>query len=168
MLWHRLVASSVLVLALSSEAAAQELAPEVAQQISAASKIRVTLAGGAQRTLYDPAVDASGLAYSNGGPGPVGGRLHAEPGSSLPMNQVTRIQVPAGSHAGGGAQIGGALGLGLGIFGVIQASGDTWISPTAGEAVGAMMITTALGASVGALIGTAVPRWKTVYVSDSP
>jgi hypothetical protein len=85
------------------------------------------------------------------------------------MNQVTRIQVPAGSRAGGFAKVGGAVGLAFGILGVAEISGeDSWVSPTPGEAAAAMTITTALGAGVGALIGAAVPRWKTVYASDGP
>jgi hypothetical protein len=166
MLFHRLVASLVVLVALSAELCAQDLAPEVVQQIGAASKIRVMLVGGGRRTLYDPTVDASGLAYSDS-LGPAGDRQAASP-SPLPMAQVTRIQVPHGSHAGNGAKIGGALGLGLGVLGVVLASGDSWATPTAGEAVGAMLVTTAIGAGVGALVGTAVPRWKTVYASDDP
>ena len=167
MLARRLVTSSLLLFVVSSRAGAQELAPDVVRQISAASVVRVTLADGGRRTLYHPAVDAGGLAYSDtlG----LGNHRHVEPAPPLPMAQVTRIQVPGGSHARGGATVGGILGLGLGILGVREASAeDSWVSPTPGEAVGAMMITTALGAGVGALIGAAMPRWNTVYVSGGP
>jgi len=166
MLAHRLVTSTLLLTALTARLAAQDLAPDVVQRIGAASKIRVTLLGGVQRTMHRPAVDSGGLEY----PGSLvihGGPLHADPDPDpmVPMTQVTRIQVPSGSHAGRGATIGGAVGLGLSILAIAITSSDPWLTPTAGEAVGAMVSWTAIGAGVGAVIGCTSPRWTTVYAS---
>jgi len=163
MLTYRLVASTLLLAALSTKLFAQDLAPEVVQRISAASRIRVTLLGGVQRTMYTPAVDSGGPEYA----GLVlhGAQRQADLDPTVRMTQVTRIQVPNGSHAGHGAAFGGAVGLGLSILAIAIASSDPWISPTAGEAVGAMVGWTAIGAGVGAVIGSMSPRWTTVYAS---
>jgi hypothetical protein len=152
-LLHRIVASWLLLVGLSAEVSAQVLAPEVVQQIRAASKIRVRLVGDGWRTLHAPIVDSVSLSYSGSQPEP-----------PLPITQVGRIQVPNGSHAGAGAAIGGAVGLGLSLLAVAVTAGDGWVSPTTGQAVGAVVVWTALGAGLGAMIGKTSPRWTTVYV----
>ena len=164
MLAHRLVTSTLLLTALSARLSAQDLAPDVVQRIGAASKIRVTLLGGVQRTMHSPAVDSGGLEHA-GSLVIHGGPLPTEPDPMVPMTQVTRIQVPSGSHAGRGATIGGAVGLGLSILAIAIASSDPWLTPTAGDAVGAMVVCTAIGAGMGAAIGSLSPRWTTVYAS---
>ena len=73
-----------------------------------------------------------------------------------------------GSNAGKGAFIGGGIGLGLSIVAVIALSGDEWTTPSAGQAVAGMLLNTAAGAGIGALIGSASTRWRTVYQADAP
>ncbi len=164
---HQIVASSLLLVGLSAEISAQELPPEVIQRVSAASMIRVQLVAGGWGSLNAPAVDSAGLSYTgsrflNRG----GGYLELAP--PLPIAQVARIQVPHGSHAGRGARIGGAVGLGLSLLAIAVTAGDDWVSPTTGQAVGAVVSWTAIGAGVGALIGSTSRRWTTVYISAAP
>jgi hypothetical protein len=61
---YQIVASSLLLVSLSAEVWAQDLAPEVIQQVSAASQIRVRLAGRGWGTLDAPVVDSVGLSYT--------------------------------------------------------------------------------------------------------
>jgi hypothetical protein len=163
----QIVASPLLLLSLSSEVCGQELASEVIQQVSSALRVRVRLVGGGWATLDATAVDSVSLSYTGSRFLDRGGgdlRLAAP----LPMAQVAQIQVPHGSHAGRGAQIGGAVGLGLSLLAVAITAGDDWVSPTTGQAVGAVVSWTAIGAGVGALIGGTSRRWTTVYPSPAP
>ena len=80
---------------------------------------------------------------------------------------MRELQVARGSNAGKGGFLGGVIGLGFGIVAVILASGDDWTTPTPGEAVTGMLITTAAGAGIGALVGSASTRWRTVYGADA-
>jgi hypothetical protein len=163
MLFHPIVASSLLLVAGSAKMYAQHLPPPVIQEIHAASKIRVQLiGGGGWRTLHAPAVDSASLSSSHSGflPGTVpSGELEAP----LPVTQVSQIQVLQGSHARTGARIGGAVGLGLSVLAVAITAGDGWVSPSTGQAVRAVVGWTALGAGLGAAIGSLSPRWTTVY-----
>ncbi len=82
----------------------------------------------------------------------------------LSISQIAEIQVTNGSHAGNGAKIGGLVGAGLALFAVAACSGSNSIcQPSTGQAVGAVVELTFLGAGVGVLIGSLSPRWKTIY-----
>jgi hypothetical protein len=167
MRFYEIVVSSLLIVCLSAEVSAQELASGVSHQISAASKVRVQLVGGQWGTLHQPGLDTAGLSYTgsrflNRGGG------YVQLATPLPLAQVTQIQVPNGSLAGRGARIGGALGLGLSLLAIAATSGDSWVSPTTGQAVGAAIAWTATGAGVGAIIGSASRRWTTVYKTAAP
>lgn len=164
---YQIVASALLLASLSAEVCAQELASGVIQQVRAASKIRVRLVQGGWGTLDSPAVDSASLSYTgsrflNRG----GGNMQLA--APLPMAQVAQIQVPHGSQAGRGARIGGVVGLGLSLLAIAVTAGDGWVSPTTGQAVGAMVGWTAIGAGVGALIGSTSRRWTTVYMAADP
>lgn len=167
MRFYQIVGSSLLLLSLSAEVCAQELSSRVIQQVSAASKVRVRLVGGGWARLDAPAADSVSLSYTgsrflNRGGG------YVQLAAPLPMAQVAQIQVPHGSRAGRGAGIGGAAGLGLSLLMVAMMSGDAWVSPTTGEAVGIVVGGTVMGAAVGALIGSTSRRWTTVYRLDAP
>jgi hypothetical protein len=146
-------------------AAAQQLAPETIQQISAASRARVRLAGEGWHPLAGSAAgpvasaDGAQLFLASRAGGPV---------TTIPLSQAVQVQVARGSHAGSGARIGGAVGLGLSVLSMLVASTDEWTSPTAGQVIGGVIGTTLFGAGVGAVIGSASPRWRTVYGVDPP
>ncbi len=82
----------------------------------------------------------------------------------IPPQMVAAIEVYDGmrNRAGKGARIGGGIGLGLGLLVVVSAASDEWTAPTAGEAIAAVALSTAVYAGVGAMIGAAVkqPRWR--------
>jgi hypothetical protein len=147
--------------------AAQELSTEALQAIHSASRARVRLAGEGWRPLTGTAADSAGGAATGAllyvGSGPSG-----QPSGAVPLSQIAQVQVRSGSHAGSGAKIGGAIGLGLTVLALIAASGDEWTSPTAGQAVGSLIVTPLFGAGIGALVGSASPRWRTVYGVDPP
>lgn len=152
---------------LPAPATAQTLPPQAMQQVNAASRIRVRLASGERGTLYAPAIDSGSLSYT-------GSRLLGSSGSvaqlppTLPVAQIRLIQVPHGSHALLGGKIGAAVGCGLSLLGIAATSGDGWTSPTPEEAGFGIVALTVMGAGVGALIGSASPRWRTVYDAPAP
>jgi hypothetical protein len=147
---------------LPAEATAQTLPPEAMQQVNAASRIRVRLATGERGTLYAPAIDFGTLSYTGSRFLGEGGTL-AQLTPPLQVSQITQIQVPHGSHALLGGKIGAAVGCGLSLLAIAVTAGDSWTSPTSEEAGRAIVALTAVGAGVGALIGSASPRWRTVY-----
>jgi hypothetical protein len=161
---YYIIAQSLLLVSLSAEVCAQELPAVIRQQISAAPKVRVQLVRGDWGTLQAPGLDSAGLSYT-GSRFPNKGADLAAP---LPMAQVAQIQVPNGSLAGRGARIGATVGLGLSLLAIAVTAGDSWVSPTAGQAVAAAIGWTAMGAGVGAIIGSASQRWTTVYMSAVP
>ena len=152
---------------LAAQATAQTLSPEAIQQVNAASRIRVRLASGEGGTLYAPAIDSGSLSYT-------GSRVLGQVGSlaqltaPLPVAQITQIQVPHGSHALLGGKIGAAVGCGLSLLAIAVTAGDSWTSPTPDEAGRAIVALTLIGAGAGALIGSASPRWRTVYDAPAP
>lgn len=150
---------------LPAQATAQTLSPEAMQQVNVASRIRVRLASGEGGTLYAPAIDSGSLSYT-------GSRLLGQSGNlaqlplPLPVSRITQIQVPHGSHALLGGKLGAGVGCGLSLLAIAVTSGDGWTSPNqAGRAIVAL---TLIGAGVGALIGSASPRWRTVYNAPAP
>lgn len=143
---------------------AQELSTETLQTINAASRARVRLGDEGWHRL----------AGTGRGMSADGGRVYVRDGSAdsslteVALGDVRELQVARGSNAGKGAFIGGGIGLALGIAAVIVASTDDWTTPSAGQAVAGMLVNTAAGAGVGALVGSASTRWRTVYPTDAP
>ena len=167
MRFYSILQSSALLVMLGTQARAQTLTPDALQEVNAAARVRVRLASGQRGTLYAPAIDAGSLSYT-------GTRLFGSSGSlaqlpsPLPVAQIRQIQVPHGTHALLGGKIGAAVGCGLSLLAIAKTSGDGWVSPTPGEAGFAMVVLTFAGAGVGALIGSASPRWKSVYDASAP
>ncbi len=130
------------------------------------SRVRVT-------TSAEPASELVG-AVEAWGPASVTVREEsAEPlATQVPLSDVARLEMSRGSqgHAGTGAWIGGGIGLAAGVALAIFAAGadDDGLDNLGGTSgvilgVGA---TTALGAGVGALIGSAVrtERWEEISI----
>lgn len=82
----------------------------------------------------------------------------------VPPPLGSRIEVYDGMRSSSrkGAMIGGAIGMGAAVILVVAASSDPYMSVSAGQAIGAIALNTAVYAGVGALIGTAIkkPRWR--------
>ena len=159
------VATALLLLAGHAvPAMAQELSTETLQAINAASRARVRLGDEGWHRL---AGTGRGMSVDSG-------RVYVRDGRSdsslteVALGDVRELQVARGSNAGRGAFIGGGIGLALGIVAVIALSGDDWTTPTAGQAVAGMLVNTAAGAGIGALVGSASTRWRTVYPADAP
>lgn len=159
------VATALLLLAGHAvPAMAQELSTETLQAINAASRARVRLGDEGWHRL---AGTGRGMSVDSG-------RVYVRDGSAdsslteVALGDVRELQVARGSNAGKGAFIGGGIGLALGIVAVIALSGDDWTTPTAGQAVAGMLVNTAAGAGIGALVGSASTRWRTVYPADAP
>jgi hypothetical protein len=150
--------AALLLLAALTPLAAQELSPEAREAIHNASSARVRLAGEGWRPL---AGTSGALLY-------VGAGRTGDPAGAVPLDRVAQVQVRSGSHAGSGARIGGAIGLGLSAVALLLASTDSWTSPTGGQVVSGLIGTTLFGAGVGALVGSSSPRWRTVYGMDPP
>ncbi|HET7423821.1 MAG TPA: hypothetical protein VFJ92_09675, partial [Gemmatimonadales bacterium] len=144
-------------------AAAQELSSETLQAINTATHARVRLAEPGWHRLAGTgrASSDSTLVYVRG--------PSASPSlTEVSLREVRELQVARGSNAGKGAFIGGGIGLGLAIVAVLAASSDEWTTPSGGQAVAAMLLNTAAGAGIGALIGSASKHWQTVYRADAP
>jgi hypothetical protein len=161
-----LLTTLLLLAAAHTPLAAQELSPEALQAIHNASRARVRLAGEGWHPLNATAADSAGAA--NGGLLYLGNGRAGQPPGAVPLSQIAQVQVKAGSHAGSGAKIGGAIGLGLSLLAVAVTAGDDWAAPTGGQAIAGTFVTTAFGAGIGALVGLTAPRWRTVYGVDPP
>ena len=164
---RRIVLGLALLGCLPDGATAQTLPPEAIQQVNAASRIRVRLTSGEQATLYAPAIDSGSLSYTGSRFLGHGGSLAQLP-PPLPVPRITQIQVPRGTHALLGGKIGAGVGCGLSLLAIAVTAGDSWTSPTAEEAGRGVVALTLIGAGVGALIGSASPRWRTVYSAPAP
>ena len=88
------------------------------------------------------------------------------PEMRLPLVDVTRIQV-RGNASGTGALVGGGVGFAGGLAAglALVSYCSTWGGCTnaAGGSVVVTVGSTAAGALLGALIGTLVKKWHTVY-----
>jgi hypothetical protein len=163
----RLVFPTLLLLTgLLAPAEAQQLSPQTLQQINAASRARVRLAGEGWHRLRGNA--ASPAASPDGERLYVATGRSGEPVTAVPLSEVAQVQVARGSYAGNGAKIGGAIGLGLSLLAIAVTAGDDWTAPTGEQAIVGTVFTTALGAGIGALVGLTAPRWHTVYGVDPP
>lgn len=162
-----IVAALLLLAGPLAPLAAQGLSPETLQAIHNASRARVRLAGEGWHPLSGTGADSAGVAAGEAsifiGPGHAG-----QLSGAVPLSQVAQVQVKAGSHAGSGAKIGGAIGLGLSLLAIAVTAGDDWTAPTGEQAIAGTMMTTAIGAGIGALVGLTSPRWRTVYGVDPP
>ena len=159
---HRGILFSLVLGTMPVLARTQTLDSQIVEQINAASQVRVRLVTGARGTLYAPRADSMSLAYHRS-QFPYGGGGVALRGS-LSIGQITEIQVTKGSHAGHGATLGGGVGLGLALLAVALCSpSDSICHPSTGEAVRAAVGCTLIGTTVGALIGSISPRWKSIY-----
>ena len=157
------IAFSLLILAgVPTLVVGQTLSSAAIEQINASSKAKVRLVEGGRGTVYQPTADSSSVGFKRSEFLNRGGNTVELP-SPFEVNQVREIQVKVGSHAGKGAQLGGVIGATLALAAVLVTSGDPYVSPSTGQAVGAVVVWTGIGAGVGALIGKASPRWKTVY-----
>ena len=159
----RMVPLPLLMLgALPATGHSQTLSPRAIEDINAAAVVRVRLSAGRQGQLFAPQADSTNLRYGRSRVLNHGGSL-VELAPPLAMADVVEIQRPIGSHAGHGAKIGAGIGAGLALLAVIVASSDPWTEPSAGQAVGAIVVWTFMGAGVGALLGGGSKQWETVY-----
>src|SRR3954454_5329687 len=175
---HSVVTVLLLLVGRGLPAAAQELSAETLQAINSASRARARLGDAEWHRLPPPpgwgAAGGPGLAATGRGMSADGARVYVQDGATtsslteVALPEVRDLQVARGSNAGKGAFIGGAIGLGLSLVAVIALSGDDWAAPSSGQAVAGMLVNTAAGAGVGALIRSASTHWRTVYQADAP
>jgi hypothetical protein len=158
---HRSILCSLVLAAAPVLARAQALSSQLVEQINTSTRARVRLVTGSRGTLYAPRADSTSLAYDRSEFLNRGGSVVAL-SAPLPIGQIAEIQVSNGSHADNGAKIGGGVGAGLALLAVAACSGSI-CQPSTGQAVGAVVVWTFIGAGVGALIGSLSPRWKTIY-----
>jgi len=168
----RFSALVVMVLVIPLVLRAQATSPPFQDQINAAVKIRVLGVWG-RADLTEPKLSADTIRYARS-------RIHASfsTPSALPLplsltlpqplflGDVTEVQVPAGNDAGHGAVAGGLLLGGLMLVATVATSScDSCIASgtSAGDVIGATLVAGAIGAGIGALIGSTSTRWKTVY-----
>lgn len=163
---HRIVSGFLLLAGgVPALAGAQTISPQAVEQINAATRARVRLVAGDRAILYGPRVDSVSLVYERSQFPRRGGKwVHLPP--PLPIAQVTEIQVVRGSHAGSGAKIGAGIGAGLVFFLFLAANTDGFFS--AGDVLAGTLIAGVGGAALGALLGSASPRWGTVYPTPAP
>lgn len=158
----RILLCSLCLAAVAGNATAQALSRQIAEELSAASKARVRLHDGTWVTLDRPKADSTIITYRYGESLNRGGTRVARPGP-LRVDQLNRIDVARGSHAGSGAKLGGAIGAGLGIVLYAAANAEDPGFFSAGDALQGTVTIAVLGAAVGALIGNGSPRWHAVY-----
>lgn len=128
---------------------------------------RADPASGEWGTVYRPVVDSGGFYYTAGyrtGQD----RRRAPPPPPIPVARIALIQVPHGSYALLGGKIGAGIGCVLSLMAVAAGSTDGWTTLSGAEAGRAIVSLTFIGGGVGALIGSASPRWKTVYRAPPP
>src|SRR3954465_7949443 len=178
---HSVVTVLLLLVGRGLPAAAQELSAETLQAINSASRARARL-GDAEWHRLPPCrprprrgdAEWHRLADTGRGMSADGARVYVQDGATtsslteVALPEVRELQVARGSNAGKGAFIGGAIGLGLRLVALIALSGDDWAAPSSGQAVAGMLVNTAAGAGVGALIRSASTHWRTVYQADAP
>ena len=162
----RILVCFLLVGTIAARSEAQTLPAQTVQEISAATKARVRLRAGNWVTIYGPRADSTSLTYRRGEFLNRGGALVQLP-PPLPVNRLDSIQISRGSHAGSGAKIGGGIMAGLTVLAIVGCNG-TICEPSSGGALAALVVWTAIGAGVGALIGSGSPRWETIYVARGP
>ena len=140
----------------------------LAALIDSTPRIQVRLPTG-WATLDGPRLQRDSLQFRHGTTHDRGGRLVALP-SPLAFADVSEIRMAAGNGSAKGAAIGAGIGAGLGLLFAIAASSepDCLGCPSDSEGFMAVPIVAALGAGVGALLGSGATRWGTVYRSSGP
>lgn len=136
---------------------AESLPPSLMPRIPEGRPVRLVLDS---RTLVcrSPRFTPAGIALPSPAPGGPG---YSTP-TLLPWEDVARIDV-RGSSALTGAILGAAaVGLFATAFGAAVAS-DPFLGGDGGDVLVLTAVGVATGAGAGALIGSAIPSWKTVY-----
>lgn len=152
--------------------AAQAIPPldtgALAALIDSTARIQVRLPMG-WATLDGPRLQRDSLHFRHGTTHDRGGRLVALP-SPLAFADVGELRVAAGNRSAKGAAIGAGIGAGLGLLLAIAAASEPEClgCPTDADFVMAVPILAAMGAGVGALLGSGATRWRTVYRSPRP
>ena len=168
----RFSASVVTVLAVPLALRAQTTSAPFQVQINAAAKIRVVGAWG-RAELTEPKVSLDSIRYTrsevlasvatpNALPLPLSLTLP----QPLSLADVTEVQVPAGHDTGHGAVAGGLLLGGLMLVAAVATSScNSCITggTSAGDVIRGTVVAGAIGAGIGALVGSTSTRWKTVY-----
>src|SRR5258708_14750822 len=161
MLVHRSMCCWLVLAASPVFAMSQALAPQIVEQINAATRVRVRLVTGSRGTIYAPRADSTSLTFDRSSFLNRGGSVVTLP-APLAVGQIAAIDVMDGSHAGSAAKIGGGVGAGIALL-----AGGGWpgtlCQPTTGQAIGAVVVWTIIGGAVGALFGSGSPRWRTIY-----
>jgi hypothetical protein len=89
---------------------------------------------------------------------------------ALKSDEIGSLEVSRGKHghAGMGALIGAGAGLALGVAFVAAIESDPWFDLEAGEAAGAIIVTTMGGTLLGTAIGAAIrtESWDEVGLSE--
>jgi hypothetical protein len=144
-------------------------------RINSQERIRVLTAWG-QAELYQPLLSSEALNYGHGrllgptGPGSPEGQRTLPEGfpRALQLSEVSEIQVRSAATKRGlliGSVAFGALGLALGVSMTEECEGflDLFCGLDAGDVVIVTAGSAVVGGMVGALIGSVVKKWKTVY-----
>jgi hypothetical protein len=161
----RTFVSTVLAVVIAGSLHAQaDTSPDLSSRINGQALIRVSGRWGT-RYLVGPHLSGRSLAFEAMEP-PDSAAAH------LMLDSVDRIQV-RGNAAGSGALIGAGIGLlgglatGIGLTSSLCNDGLGCSNAGGGTAVIAL-VSTAGGALLGALIGSASKRWKTIYPDEEP
>ena len=141
---------------------AQSLDTAAVARINDATQARLRLHGGSHGVVQKPQATPAGIAYDRGTFRTEGGNP-VEPARPVPLSEILEIDVARGTQAGRGATIGAIAGGTLALLAALVTSGEDFVSLTPGEAVAAVAVWAAIGAGVGALIGSQSPRWHSVY-----
>ena len=140
----------------------------LAALLDSTPRIQVRLPTG-WATLDGPRLQRDSLQFRHGTTHDRGGRLVALP-SPLAFAAVSEIRVAAGKRTARGAAMGAGIGAVLGLLLVsgLGSEPDCLGCPTEAEARPVIPLLAALGAGVGALIGSGSTGWRTVYRSPGP
>ncbi|MGH7676373.1 MAG: hypothetical protein ACREMV_13965 [Gemmatimonadales bacterium] len=151
---------------IGADAFAQVPTPSLQDQINAAARIRV-LTPQVRAEVERPRLANDSLSWSTGT------AMSLRSGRTIPLTpplalgDVTRVEIRNGTHAARGAAIGGGIGAVLGLTASAAMASDEFFSDmSTGDYVVVIAVPTLGGAILGAIIGTAVPRWETVYVQN--
>jgi len=159
---HTFLTAVLTVVIAGSLHAQADTTSELSSRINGQALIRVGGRWGI-RYLVGPHLSGRSLAFETMNP-------PDSVATSLTLDGVERIQV-RGSATGKGAAIGAAIGLvgglaaGIGLTSSLCNDG-LGCSNAGGGTVFVALVSTAGGALLGALIGSASKRWETIYPSD--
>lgn len=137
----------------------------LAARLDAVARIRVHSADG-WAELRHPQMVGDSIAFERGVRIDRRSGRRSDVEGPLALTTFDRIEVREGNHAGRGALIGGLIGVGVGLAAGIAMSQDEFFQATTGQVLQITLVSGMTWATVGALIGTAVPRWRSVYRRD--